>query len=211
MLMAITGIAAALLLGVRRWTLHIEQVPFDATAWQAADVASPERPSVRQEMISDLVTRVLPGKCRKQIEGLLGESCSHASMRRHARADFANRHRSISENRERTLPQTGEGWYFDEYDWDLLYPIGKERNFLYDHRGVLRGPFEPDDEYLVLRLDAEGQYDSWFIIGSLRWPDIVDAAGREHFRPTRRLPDKDKMVGKGDRGEKGTGGSRVER
>jgi hypothetical protein len=78
--------------------------------------------------------------------------------------------------------RTGQGHYLDEYDWDLLYPIGQERFFIFDHKG-LGG--SPDDEYLVIRLDHQGIFESWFLYGSKRWPSIVGEPGRKSYRPTR--------------------------
>jgi hypothetical protein len=136
-------------------------------------------------MIRDLITNVLPGKDRTQIEMLLGDSWSHEDMRRHTDEDFRQTPKRNARGEYEPYPQTGKGWYFDEYDWNLLYPIGKERCFIYDHRSVFAASLAPDDEYLILRLDGDGRYNSWFIFGSTRWPDIVGEPGRQQFRTTR--------------------------
>jgi len=177
-------ILLGLLTGFREWWLSIPQRPFDSAAWKRADDViwlSSQTPTSRQEMIRDLITNVLPGKERTQIENLLGESRSHSDMRRHTNTDFQAPAKRNAKGEFEPFPQTGEGWYFDEYEWDMLYPIGKELCFVYDHRGVFAAGFSPDDEYLILRLDSNGRYESWFIVGSSRWPGIVGEPGRAQF------------------------------
>jgi hypothetical protein len=74
-------------------------------------------------MIADLVTNVLPGLTREEVESLLGKSPSHKEMRRFNLNEFDEQGREV---------QTGEGYYYDELDWDLLYDIGIERVFIWD-------------------------------------------------------------------------------
>lgn len=190
MLAATVVASIAFLIGLREWRLHIPQMPFDAEAWKRADDVwtSPQTPTVRHEMIRDLITNVLPGKDRTQIEKILGKSWSHADMRRHTDADFKQTPKRNAHGEYEPYPQTGDGWYFDEYDWDMLYPIGKEQVFIYDHRGVFAAALSPDDEYLILRLDPNGRYNSWFIFGSTRWPGIVGEPGCRQFARPRPLP-----------------------
>jgi len=132
-------------------------------------------------MIRDLVTRVLPGKNRAQIEGMLGCSPTPAESRRYSTADLEFRERDENGN-WKPFPRTGQGYYWDEFDWDLLYYIGKEQIFIFDHKGQ---ELSPDPEVLLIRLDPNGVFVSWYIDGSTRWPNVVGKAAMTSFRKTR--------------------------
>jgi hypothetical protein len=166
LLILLGGALAAVLLGiVAFWhaSLRIPQEPFVSHTWLTEKDLSLYRrfhPSKRQRMIADLMTNGLPGRERTSIEALLGRSVTPAEMKR----------------------PTMSGYYFDNLDWDLIYPIGRERIFIFDHRGI---EFSPDTEYLILRLDENGVFESWFIYGSHRWPDVVGDPGRANYRSTR--------------------------
>ena len=185
--LVVVALGVALFFGWREWRLHISQVPFDADAWKAADHVwgSPQTPTIRHQMMRDLITNVLPGNDRAQIEELLGTSATHAEMRRYTDADLSKPPVRKPNGEYEPIPRTGEGWYFEEHDWDLIYPIGKELVFIYDHRWVMGAAYSPDDEYLILRVDPKGRYSSWFVVGSSRWPDIVGEPGRQQYRMTR--------------------------
>jgi hypothetical protein len=162
----VCAIAIVLILVARERILQIQQLPFDKVAWKEVSntVWTSGAPrSIRQQIIQDLVTNVLPGRNRDEIEELLGISASHVEMQRYA----------------------DQRWYYDEYDWDLIYPIGKEVLFLFDHRWVMCPTGKTDDEYLILRLDKHGRYSSWFVAGSPRWPRIAGKPGSKHFRSNR--------------------------
>ncbi len=157
----LTCVAASLLLLiaavwlVRYFSLHVSPLAFDSQAWCSDRTwlgydrfhATP-----RQAMMRDLITKVLPGKNKRQIEELLGPSL-----------------------RDKTSPPD----YFSTFDWDLIYPIGKERIFYYDHKGVA---MSPDCEYLHIRVNQKQVFESWWVDGSDRWPEIVGKQGSETYR-----------------------------
>ncbi len=110
-------------------------------------------------MVKDLVLNHLPGKDRESIQKLLGAAQTPKS--------FTNSDGSV---------------IFGEYQWDLLYPIGFERIFIYDHRGM---ELSPECEYLLIRLDEKGVFASWYIYGSTRWKAIVGERGAITYKRTR--------------------------
>ncbi|MEX0611095.1 MAG: hypothetical protein WD229_03150, partial [Pirellulales bacterium] len=163
--------AAALLLVLLPWlcmaiinqraVLHYgPQIEFDPGNW-ARNREDDDGPTDRQKMVRDLVVRILPGKTRTGIEELLGPSPTHQEMRRHTQQDREVREKDENGN-WKPYPRTGEGYYYDEFDWDLLYDIGFEQIFITDHRGLA---FSPDDEVLLIRLDERDGFSSWYIDG----------------------------------------------
>ncbi len=64
----------------------------------------------------------------------------------------------------------------------MIYPIGIERIFIYDHRGLA---LSPDEEYLIIRLGDEGVFESWFIHGASPWPAVVGEPGCRTYREKR--------------------------
>jgi len=170
----------ALLLASVFFALHSRlqrdyETQFDASSWAAA-ATSGGYSSARQEMIKDLVTNVLPGKTRVEVEQLLGVSPTHEQMRRHKPADLLVRQRD-NNGEWIPFPKTGEGYYYDELDWDLLYYIGVKQE-------ELSG--SPKRETFVLRFNDEGLFASWFIDGSKRWPKIVGNPGSKTYSEKRR-------------------------
>ena len=159
----VVALVATGVIGVNLMRLHIRQLPFNSEAWKQNDDAwtSQDMPTARQTMIRDLIQNYLDGKNHLEIEELLGESWTHENTR---------------------IDQT-QNWYYQEYDWDMLYPIGKELSFLRDSRGVFR--LEPEDEYLVLRVGGDGRYLNWFIIGSSKWPELVGDPARRLYQRAR--------------------------
>ena len=148
----------------------IAQVTFDSSLWNSDDLGG--CPTTRQMMIRDLVNRILPGRNRKEIESLLGGSLTEEEMQRCDGKYSAS-----------TQPVQEElGYYFDENGWDLLYPIGQECFFLFNHRGYV---MDPDEEYLILRLDDTGTFESWYIAGSGDWPNAIGPPGKEKYREYR--------------------------
>jgi hypothetical protein len=121
-------------------------------------------------MIADLVTNVLPGLTRDEVESLLGKSPSHKEMRRYNLNEFDEQGREL---------QTGEGYYYDELDWDLLYGIGIERVFMWDHNWQL---LDPEPEALILRFENDGVFESWYIDGSHEWPSLVGEHAAATYR-----------------------------
>ena len=136
-------------------------------------------------MIRDLVVNRLPGLNRKEIIYLLGESPTHDQMRRHTMKDFEVHGRVGSDGYYLPGPRSGKGHYFDELDWDLIYEIGYERIFLFDHTGQA---LSPDPEYLIIRIDENGRFQSWYIEGSAAWPRVIeDASALDLFSGKRSL------------------------
>jgi hypothetical protein len=155
------------------------QVSFDSARWLEHQDGS-DSPN-RRKMVRDLVTNVLPGKSRAEIEALLGPSPSYDGMRRYTDADLQVRGRDEQGN-WKPFPRSGVGHYFDEHEWDLIYDIGIEQILVYDHKGQ---ELSPDPEYLIIRFDDHGKFQSWYIYGSTRWPKVVGSAAMVYFRETR--------------------------
>ena len=176
---AILTCAAAAVLCWRIAKRSVPQVPFDSTEWIGAG-HSPGRdstaPTRRQQMVRDLVVRHLAGKSQAEIVAMLGPSPSHEDMACMTDGDIRE---MLSGGVRR---KSGAGYYFDDYEWDLIYEIGRERIFLFDHRGVAGSP---DPERLVIRLDGKGQFESWYVIGSPRWAQIVGPEGMGTYRQVR--------------------------
>jgi len=169
--------------GLRYCAIRIPQRTFSSELWKSEKgLDSTGKPLMRQEMIKDLVNRVLPGKNREEIEALLGPSATHEGMRRYRLEDWESGKAVRDERGQLVYKRTGKGYYYDEYDWDLIYGIGKERIFIYDHCGLA---MSPDLEYLIIRLGPDGRFASWYICGSTRWPSIVGEPGRSSFSAAR--------------------------
>jgi hypothetical protein len=150
------------------------ELQFNASSWAAASTSDAHL-GARQKMIKDLVSNVLPGKTRAEVEQLLGVSPTHEQMRRHKPTDLLVRQRD--KNGEwMPFPKTGEGYYYDEFDWDLLYYVGLEQEGLSG---------SPKRETLILRFNDEGLFESWFIDGSRKWPKIVGNQGSRSYREKR--------------------------
>jgi len=157
------------------------QVEFNKELWAAADDSNGETTTARQRMVRQLVVRVLPGMSRAEIEDQLGKSPKHADMRRYTAKDLESIERD-EHGSFKPFPRTGKGHYWEEFDWDLLYYIGREQIFMYDHNGQL---LSPDQEVLLIRLDANDRFASWYIDGSTRWPRVVGETGLSSFRAHR--------------------------
>jgi hypothetical protein len=153
---------------------------FDPIVWDATDIEGAE-PTARQRMIRDLILRILPGKSRDEIEQLLGRSPTYAEMRRHAMEDLEVREKDELGN-WKPFPRTGSGHNYDEFDWDLIYYIGREQIFIYDHK---EQALSPDNEVLIIRLDGDGRFSSWYINGSTHWPTIVGKQALTSFKEKR--------------------------
>ena len=172
-LLAIVAMGLAIV-AIERYARYSPQIPFGSSKWQ--DVTHSEAWSgetIRQHMIEDLVGNVLPGKNRREIEALLGPSLTRRDMWK-GKYDGEGPELRVPD----FDPAQGECFY-DEYDWDMLYPMGIERALVFDHRGQA---FSPDPEYLIIRLGADGEFESWWIYGSEKWPSVVGAHGRSTSR-----------------------------
>jgi hypothetical protein len=64
----------------------------------------------------------------------------------------------------------------------LLYVVGREQIIFVDHKGQM---LSFDTEVLLIRLDPEGVFSSWYIDGSDRWPRIVGIEAMGSFREKR--------------------------
>jgi hypothetical protein len=181
-LLLAAAILALLLYGPDLWVIYhyLPRVQFDQVVWDDTDIDGAD-PTARQRMIRDLVLRILPGKSRAEIEQLLGRSPTYAEMRRHTMEDLEVREKDELGN-WKALPQTGSGHQYDEFDWDLIYYIGREQTFIYDHKGQA---CSADNEVLLIRLDRNDRFLSWYIYGSTRWPTIVGKQAMASFREKR--------------------------
>ena len=162
----------AIYFGKNQWVVscYEPQITFKSDSWRSVEAdLSTDSLSPRQQMIRDLIENVLPGKSREQMEILLGKSRTHEEMRRYTKQDFSVVEKD-AQGRWKPYPRSGNGYYFDELDWDLIYPIGKEQILLADHKGQV---MSADTEYLIVRLDQKGEFTSWYIEGSRRWPRVV--------------------------------------
>ena len=183
---AFAGIIIALIVFAPDWWViskYKPQIAFNDELWLEGGNSSYESQPVtpRQQMIRDLITNVLPGKERKEIESLLGPSKTHEEMQKHTDADMQVREKDENGN-WKPFPRTGKGYYFDEYEWDLIYVIGLEQILIYDHYGA---ELSPDPEHLIIRFDKQGRFQSWFLEGSDRWPSVVGKKALTTFREKR--------------------------
>jgi hypothetical protein len=157
------------------------QIAFEQVVWQ--NNTQPRKGlSLRQMMVMDVVDHILPQRNQREIEELLGVSSTHLEMRRHRSEDFQVREHDAS-GAWKPYPRTGNGYYFDEFGWDLIYELGQEQMVIYDHNGQA---FSPDTEYLMIRLDQDGRFESWFIYGSTCWTNIVSSNALCYYRPIRK-------------------------
>ncbi|TWU12471.1 hypothetical protein CA54_12950 [Symmachiella macrocystis] len=161
----------------------IDELPFASETWVAWDPNDVPRRDAKaftipQRMINDLVSNHLVGKNRQQIEAILGESPTWSEERRHS--TFNN----VLSSDGTYYVRNGEGHYGDEYEWDLIYDIGA----YYPPEGLESFGVDSDmvDEQLVIRLDANGRFESWYVIGSPEWPSRLSKEAAKWFRQTRR-------------------------
>jgi hypothetical protein len=142
-----------------RWKYaYVEQITFESTDWKAPFWGRVGPPYVRQQMVDDLVTNVLPGKHKAEIEQILGVSPTKESVARSGSS------------------------YYDRLEWDLLYWIGTENCLLVGADGHF---LSRDEETFVIRVDESGKFISWYIEGSRYWPRIVSRTARATYSATR--------------------------
>ena len=65
----------------------------------------------------------------------------------------------------------------------MLYELGKERILFHDRRGNFTT--EPDDEFLLLRLGADAEFASWYVVGSPEWPEMRWRPGKSPVQPNK--------------------------
>ncbi|MEE8452537.1 MAG: hypothetical protein V3R99_11505 [Thermoguttaceae bacterium] len=160
---ALIGILLCTILGLRAYVLWIPQVPFDPPTWRGDEARARgdyKIPDGRETMMRDLLTNHLPGMNRQQIKEILGSSHTHETAR---------------------IRESGTSYFFQSYEWDMLYPLSVEATFILDHRGKLW----PEQEYLFIRLGKDGLFESWYIYGSERWPKIVGREAASCYRTRR--------------------------
>lgn len=162
----------------------LPQEAFNSVLWKSQDANVDRGESEithRQRMIRDLVTHILPGKSRGEIEDLLGPSSTHEELRIQPLDSSETTNAPLATSH--AIPDaTVTDYFWGAYDWDMLYFIGKERIFLLDHRGVA---MSPDDEVLLIRLDSADKFKSWYIYGAAKWPDVVGKPGNASYSPHR--------------------------
>jgi hypothetical protein len=186
---AISALAVfAVLFMLRRMEgrLYEPQSTFNSAVWTNDSLQSSGLSS-RQTMLRDLVLIVLPDKSRLEVEALLGKSPTHDEMRRMTPEDFLVRERN-EDGTWKPFPRSGTGFYYSEFDWDLIYFIGMEQTIPSEYNWP-RAPFTFDDgkrEQLVLRFDSNGVFCSWYVDGSKLWPRIVGKMGRGSYSEHRR-------------------------
>jgi hypothetical protein len=71
---------------------------------------------------------------------------------------------------------------YDEFEWDLLYYVGLEQVFLFDHDwryGSVKS------EALLIRFDEHNRFESCFVHGSSVWRKIVSDEALRTYRSRR--------------------------
>jgi len=181
--LALTALICALLTIPRRLAIdkYGPQTKFSHQDWMSDSLPTGVS-STRQKMIRDLILYVLPGKTRSDVEELLGKSATHVSMRRYTQADLLVRERS-TDGSWKPFPRTGTGYYYEELDWDSIYPIGTEqRNLSSEYAELLPNSHL---EMLIIRYDTNQVFASWYVAGSKLWPQVVGREGRRTFHRQR--------------------------
>lgn len=113
---------------------HNNQIPFDSNAWKE-DLHSRTGFQLRRRMMRDLLTRVLPGSSREEIEDELG----YCPTREESELVAANTRRGpVWKEIQRKRGSVGRYYHNDfftdllEFDWDMVCHLGrKPRNNLF--------------------------------------------------------------------------------
>lgn len=177
----IFGLCASILLGLRHayFRKYFPQMPFSKAGWSNSAFGT-GTVSARQQMIQDLILNVLPGKSRSEMEGLLGKSPTHEEMRIYTQDDLKVRERN-PDGSWKPFPRSGEGYYYQEFGWDSIYPLGYEQGW--------QNPLEPmpsrRTEMLMLRFDTNNVFSSWYVFGSRHWQQVVGGNGKHSYRRER--------------------------
>ena len=142
------------------------QIRFDPKAWKEwpEKEMTLSHPSLRQAMVKDLVARQLPGPTKHEIEVILG-----VSLTRHEMERPSNEENLFNERAKNSSIPTSSEYYFDDHEWDLIYEIEIMRE------PSLTDPIGPDGdaEYPLIRVNDEGKFESWYIVGNSWWTRIV--------------------------------------
>lgn len=145
---------------------------FSKEIWNNSDIFQ------RNRVIRDLVTNVLPGMTVDEVVAILGPSPTKEEMRRHDMNDVYN---DVWEIRggKKVIARRGIGHDYDEHEWDLIYIIGLMDVPIWDFEA------SADPEYLIIRFDNHGKFESWFIAGSKKWASIVDKDNKSTYKERR--------------------------
>lgn len=163
-----------------------KQIPFDSNAWKE-DQHSSTGFQLRRQMMRDLLTRVLPGSSREEIEGELG----YCPTREESELVAANTRRGpvwkeIQRKRGSVSRYYHNDFFTDllEFDWDMVCHLGrKPRNNLFQ---ALIIP-EQDPEFLLIRLGKDDRFESWSTVDfrQIPWKEIVGPPGNKTYREDR--------------------------
>ena len=145
--------------------------PFCRVAWEADTLAKEPFPTERQRMLADLVLNILPGMRQSEVSCLLGETISHFEMRRYATADLVGQQVGVPAAR------AGNGYYYDEYEWDAIYYIGPAPSST--------SQVYADEEYqhLVLRFSVSGVVSTWYVTHGDNWPLLIRSNSETWITP----------------------------
>lgn len=157
------------------------QMPFDSESWKNWSLlkngTSAFEPSIRQSMVKDIVTSLLPGAGKKEIEERLGPSPIHEDTKREILVREQKKVRQSDVIHVAGLRKNG--FYYDDLGWDLLYEIG----ICQEEPPIIGGG--GDVEFLLVRFDKNNVFQSWYIDGHKWWPQVVGDVGKVSYRRIR--------------------------
>jgi hypothetical protein len=120
----------------QKWMLEsLSLSEFDPAVWKSARDKSNQFPSTRQTMLRSLFRSLSHLTSKNELESLLGKSKERIEMRK------------IS----------GGGYYYEDYEWDIIYNIGCGNQ-------TRLGQVDPADQWLVFRFDKSELLESWYIV-----------------------------------------------
>lgn len=163
-----------------------QQIAFDSNAWKE-DLHTRTGFRLRRRMMQDLLTRVLPGTSRAEIESELG----YCPTREEAELVASNeRSGKLWKEIQRKRRSAGRDYHNDfftdllEFDWDMTYHLGRKQR---ENTLQLLLVSEQDPEFLLIRLDKDGRFESWYTIdfGQTPWKEIVGPSGNATYRDNR--------------------------
>lgn len=149
---------------------YLPQIEYNKQLWEKTD-STVGAPSKKQQMINDILHRIID-QDKTEIERILGKSGTHEDWRIRTKEDREKESQLNSKGVKNVLIRTGKGFYYQQLQWDMIYRIGSEHFFIFNHRGQI---LSPEPEILIIRLDKNNNFSSWYITGSYRWKNIVDA------------------------------------
>jgi len=146
-------LTATALVIVTQFSPRLSQIQFDENDWKRWTEGDAARPSIRQQMVVDLVQRLLPGKNASAIRDLLGES----------------EYSTIWVGEE---PQKQPG--SSELYYDLGFPVLQGWRTPAEVAAY-------DDEILIVYIDASGTYRGWSVFSPNDWSRLVDKRARKTY------------------------------